>query len=85
MSNTSAAPTRNEYIAIAAALPLTKNKAAQVEWVRARRYYPTDRAFISLPRPVSSASDAEIAAGFAASEYDKTMRANGARLEREAE
>lgn len=80
-----ATPTRPEFVALAAALPLTKNKAAQVQWLRERRYYPDGRAFISLPRPVSSASDAEIAAAFAADEYDKAMRKNGARLERDAE
>lgn len=80
-----ATPTRTEYVAIAASLPLTKNKSAQVQWVRERRYYPDDRAFASLPRPVSAASDAEIAAAFAASEYDKGMRSAGARLECEAE
>ena len=78
-----ATPTRTEHIAAASAMPLTKAKSAQVEWVRARRHYPDDRAFISLPRPVSAASDAEIAAAFAASEYDKAMKTNMSRLVRD--
>ena len=78
-------PTRTEFVAIAAAMPLTKNKAAQVAWVRARRYYPDGSAFFSLPRPVSAVSDADIASAFAVAEYNKAVRTNGARLERDAE
>lgn len=87
MSTAAAKPaiSRAEYVAIAAALPLTKNKAAQVESVRACRYYPNGKAFMLLPSPVRLASDAEIAAAFAEVEYDKAVRANSARLERDAE
>ena len=75
--------TRTEFIALASALPLTKNKAAQVEWVRARRYYPDGAAFLRIPSPPRLASDAEIAGAFAASEYDKAMRTNMSRLVRD--
>ncbi len=73
---------RTEYIAIAAAIPLTANKAKQVAWVRTARYYPAGHDFMLLGR-VSDTSDADIAAAFAGGEYDKTMGANMRRLVRD--